>query len=298
MEKNNEKYFKTALKYGKIMGIKVLSTSMSQVLASIEKFITHNTRFYITTPNPEFVLMAQKNTALKEALNSSDLPIPDGIGLAQASRFLSLSAPKNLFLRFIVTFFQGLSVGIATFLNKKWLLQSLNILKGREVNKELIKLARKKGWRVFFLGGLEGEAEKAAAKLQIPDSKIQTFAGPKLNSRAEPLTQKDVELQKEAIDRINIFAPQLLFVAFGNPRQEIWIHKNLSRLKTGGAMTVGGSFRYIAGLSKLPPKWIDNLGLEWVWRLIMEPWRFRRILNAWPIFPLKIWNYKLWQTRA
>jgi N-acetylglucosaminyldiphosphoundecaprenol N-acetyl-beta-D-mannosaminyltransferase len=95
------------------------------------------------------------------------------------------------------------------------------------------------------------------------------------------------------VRQINTFKPQLLFVAFGNPKQEIWIHNNLPKLNVGGAMAVGGAFRYVAGISKLPPKWMAACGLEWLWRLITEPKRISRILNAVIVFPLKIILYKL-----
>jgi N-acetylglucosaminyldiphosphoundecaprenol N-acetyl-beta-D-mannosaminyltransferase len=82
-------------------------------------------------------------------------------------------------------------------------------------------------------------------------------------------------------------------VAFNNPKQEIWIYKNLKSLTVGGAMAVGGTFRYIAGLSKLPSAWMEKAGLEWLYRLITEPYRLRRVLNAFPVFPLRVFLYKV-----
>ncbi|MEK7550393.1 MAG: WecB/TagA/CpsF family glycosyltransferase, partial [Patescibacteria group bacterium] len=73
----------------------------------------------------------------------------------------------------------------------------------------------------------------------------------------------------------------------------IWIYKNLSKLNIGGAMAVGGTFRYLSGFSKLPPKWMEKLGLEWVWRFLTEPKRIFRIFNAFPLFPIRVWIHKL-----
>ena len=159
---------------------------------------------------------------------------------------------------------------------------------------DLISLAAKNNWKVFLLGGLGDEAELAAKKLKIPNSEfqIQAFKGPKLDNNAEPISKIDRKLQFEAIDKINKFKPQLLFVAFGNPKQEIWIHKNYSRLAIGGAMAVGGAFRYTAGQSSLPPKWMADLGLEWLWRFITEPHRISRIFNAVFVFPFKVFLSK------
>jgi N-acetylglucosaminyldiphosphoundecaprenol N-acetyl-beta-D-mannosaminyltransferase len=146
---------------------------------------------------------------------------------------------------------------------------------------------------MFFLGGLDNEAELTAKKL-----KANYSSGPKLDNNAEPISEVDRKSQIDVITKINSFGPQLLFVGFGNPKQEIWINKNLSKLNIGGAMALGGTFRYMSGHSPLPPKWMDQMGLEWLWRLFTEPFRFTRIWNAVIIFPLRVLMSKLWQNRA
>lgn len=254
VKKSNEK----DRKYAKILGINVISSSTSSLLTSVEHFISYNRKFSILTPNSELVVMAQHDKRLKESLNTADLPVPDTVGLKYASIFLF---GKNL-----------------------------NIIPGRKLFIDLVNLARRKGWRVFLLGGLDNEAELAAKKIRA-----EYFKGPRLNQKAEAATEIDRRLDRDAIERINKFAPQLLFVAFGNPKQEIWIHKNLSKLNIGGAMAVGGTFRYLAGLSPLPPKWMETLGLEWLYRLFTEPFRFKRIWNAVVVFPLKVFWSKIVQ---
>jgi N-acetylglucosaminyldiphosphoundecaprenol N-acetyl-beta-D-mannosaminyltransferase len=253
MIKTQKRHAHTDRKLGQILGINVTGSSLAEVLARVENFVAHSSKFYVVTPNPELILMAQKNLKLRDALNSADLPVPDGVGLKIAN-------------------------------------PALTIIKGRELFLELIKLAEKRKWKVFLLGGLNDEAKIASSKLQISNPKLQieSFRGPKLDENAEPRDINERKTEIETINRINKFAPQLLFVAFGNPKQEIWIHKNLGKLKIGGAMAVGGTFRYIAGISKLPPKWMEKMGLEWLWRLIMEPARIGRILNAVFVFPLKV----------
>jgi N-acetylglucosaminyldiphosphoundecaprenol N-acetyl-beta-D-mannosaminyltransferase len=252
MIKTKKNHAYTGRKIGQILGINVTSTSVSSLLTCVEDFIAHNHRFYIVTPNPELILASQKNKELKEAMNNADLPVPDGVGLKIAN-------------------------------------PALTIIKGRELFLELIKLAEKRKWKVFLLGGLEGEAAKAASQLKIKNLKLKiaTDMGPILENSAEA-TGKNKRLETETIEKINKFAPELLFVAFGNPKQEIWIHKNLSKLNIGGAMAVGGTFRYIAGITPLPPKWMAKAGLEWLWRLLTEPSRLERIFNAVFVFPLKV----------
>ena len=263
IEKNTKNVQEKAHKQAKILGIKMDSTLVSRVLARVRWFISYNKKFYIVTPNPELVLMAQKDDDLKKALNASKLSIPDGVGLNFASRLLN---------------------GI-----------DLNIIPGRKLFENLIKLANKMGWRVFFLGGRGDEAEKAAYKLRLnyKKIKIESFRGPVLDNEAEPVSEVNRLILFDAIVKINDFKPHLLFVAFGNPKQEKWIRKNFGRLKIGGAMAVGGTFRYIAGMSSLPPKWMETLGLEWFYRLITEPKRIKRIVNAVIIFPWKVFLYKI-----
>ena len=100
------------------------------------------------------------------------------------------------------------------------------------------------------------------------------------------------------IQKINEIKPDLLFVGFGMPKQEKWIDKNVEKLDVKGIMAVGGTFDYVFGKARLPPEWLEKLGLEWLWRLLHEPKRAPRILNAVIIFPLKILSSKFWQKRA
>ncbi|MCX6704723.1 MAG: WecB/TagA/CpsF family glycosyltransferase [Candidatus Woesebacteria bacterium] len=257
MEKNTKNTQKKDRKVGQILGINITGTSTREVLARVEGLITDNVKFYIVTPNPEIILMAQRNEKLKNAMNGTELAIPDGIGL-------------------------------------KFAIPDLPIIKGRELFSELIKLSNKKMWKVFLLGGLDDEAKLASRQLTINNQQLTICSdkGPRLNNNAEPATEVDRKLQFDTITKINKFKPQLLFVAFGNPKQEIWVHENYSKLNIGGAMAVGGAFRYIAGLSALPPKWMASAGLEWLWRLIVEPSRIGRIFNAVVVFPLRVLIYK------
>lgn len=273
MKKNNRKTIKTDLKFGQIMGINVYSTSINRVLTRVSELLSdsdinkQNThKFSIVTPNPELVLMAQKNVQLKEALNSATFPIPDGIGLSYAHKYL-------------------FGTGI-------------NIVPGRILFEKLIELSDQKGWRVFFLGGKDNEALKASEKIKLKHKsiKIKTFRGPILDTNAVGFTENNRKLLLDALKLINRYKPHLLFVAFGNPKQEIWVYKNLPKLSVGGAMSVGGTFRYVAGLSQTPPEWVSELGLEWLFRLILEPYRIMRIINAVIIFPLKVFSYKMKQT--
>lgn len=258
MKKKCEKVSDFGREVGQIMEINVNSTRLSEVLTRVERFISDSHKFYIVTPNPELILMAQENKNLKNALNSATMSIPDGVGLKVAN-------------------------------------PNLKIIKGRELFLDLIKLANQKGWKIFLLGGTDNEAELAAKILigDYPELKVKYNGGPMLDKEARPLSSRDISIEREVKEQINEFKPQLLFVAYGNPKQEIWINENISKLNARGAMAVGGTLRYIAGLSILPPRWIANCGLEWLWRGLTEPKRLGRIFRAVVVFPLRCFTYFL-----
>ena len=300
MKKNIQINIKTGRKYVNIFGINILSTTREEVLTAVKSFVSDNTKFYITTPNPELVLASTKDSELKNALNSSTFAVPDGIGLAQSSKFLSMTSVGIPIIKEALYFFQGLAVGFATFANPKWLTRDLNIIKGRVLFNDLMAMSNKNKWKVFFLGGETGEAKAAAFILskKFKNIKIEAFQGPIVDNNANPVMEVDIRLQKDAVDKINRFSPQILFVAMKNPKQEKWIYKHSlplrgKNLNVLGMMAVGGTFRYISGQSLLPPKWMEKYGLEWVWRFITEPHRIKRIFNAWPVFPWTVFLYKL-----
>lgn len=161
---------------------------------------------------------------------------------------------------------------------------TLEIIKGRELFLDLINLANNNSRKVFLLGGLENEAFKTANSLKNANwkMKIETAGG----NGVSPNLSKDV------VDKINNFSPDLLFIAFAHPEQELFITKYLNILNVKGIMTVGGTFNYISGNSKLPPKFLEGWG-EWLWRLITEPKRIKRIFNATILFPIEVLRWKI-----
>ncbi|MDO8340668.1 MAG: WecB/TagA/CpsF family glycosyltransferase [Candidatus Woesebacteria bacterium] len=259
MTENN---IKSNRKHGQIFGIKISSTSKGEVLEFLRSRLETKERFFFVTPNPEITLMARKDWLLKKTIAKSDLSIPDGIGLKFAFKFL-----------------YG---------------EDLNIIKGRELFMDIIKIADEKGLRVYFLGGFKDEAEKAKQELikVYKNIKIQANSAPKYGNNGQPATEKDRNLHKSLISKIKMFEPDLIFVGLSAPKQEKWIFRNFFRLDATGAMAVGGTFNYISKTLPFPPKWMEKLGFEWLWRLILEPKRLKRIINAVIVFPLAVFKSK------
>ncbi len=146
-----------------------------------------------------------------------------------------------------------------------------NRVPGVDLMEDLVKLGADFGFTVGFLGGSEGIAEKTAVilKAKYPKLKVAlTISGLTVNTKGEIVDEAKLSFSKS----------DLLFVAFGHGKQEKWIAQNLSKIPVKVAMGVGGSFNYLSGEVPRAPKWIRNLGLEWLFRLATQPWRARRQL--------------------
>ncbi len=299
-------YVKVARKEGYILGIKVSITSKKEVLDFVSSRLDEKEKFYIVTPNPENLLMATKDWLLAKAIRRSDLSIPDGIGLSQAYTFLNYRDSRldekhnnfeEYFLRPIRIFSQGLFVGLMTIVNKDYLTKNLKIIKGREIFLDIMKIANDRSLKVYLFGGQNGESE-GAKKVLENDYKNVTFKTyhkfPTFNKNGQPVSEVDRKLHKVILGSIKLFEPDLVIVALNTPKQEKWIYRNFFRLtKVTGAMAFGGTFNYVAGNMKLPPKWMDKVGLEWLYRLIQEPKRIKRIINATVVFPWTTFVYKI-----
>lgn len=221
-----------------ILDIKIDDVSIDQAANIVESWLFKPGKHYIVTPNPEIVVMAQKDQELKSIINKADLAIPDGIGLKLFSDIVCYTP-------------------------------------GVDLMEKLILMAEENGFTVGLLGGKMGVAEKAAKRLKVkyPNLKISFATG-------------DVEIDEEGLEiesrnhdsLFMIHNCDILFVGFGPPKQEKWISKNLSKLPVKVVMGVGGSFDYISGKVLRAPKLIRMIGFEWLFRLILQPWRFKRQL--------------------
>jgi len=264
--------------------------SRGRVLAFVRSKLSLNKRFSVLSANPEILLLALKDNNLASILLSSDILINDGVGLSIASDFLAEKTYKNKFLAFFAYIFQGLKHGFITFF-----LKDKKVLKGRDLFMGMVRLGNKLNWKIFLLGGEKDEALKTKKKLEasFKQIKIQQDPGPILNSFGQPVSKDEKVKQKATIRKINLFKPDIVFVGLGAPKQEYWINSNAKNLNLKGIMVVGGTYNYIAGNMRLPLSFFEKAGLEWFWRLIIEPRRIMRIIKAVIVFPVRVFLYKL-----
>ncbi len=228
-----------------ILGVGIDNLMEEEALQRIGEFVRSGTPRQVVTVNPEFLVVAQEDPQFKRVLNEADLAVPDGVGLLWAARLLG----KPL---------KGRVTGV-------------------ELTRGLAKLAEKQGYRVFLLGAGAGIAQAAAKALQdeCPNLPIAgTYAGTPLPEEEEAI-----------VGRITAAEPDILLVAYGFPQQDIWIRRNMNRMNVPISMGVGGAFDYISGSVKRAPAWMRRSGLEWLYRLMRQPWRWRRMLRL----PRFIW---------
>ncbi len=278
-----------------IVNVRVDSTSIPGVLRFVVSRLTAGKKFLIVTPNPEQVVLAQKDPVFAKIISKADLALPDGIGLVAADKFLRLPKAGNIFLAPILYFAQGLGVGFSILFDRAWLSQNLSVIRGREMFLELVKLANKKYWRVYLVGGWGKVAERTKILLakNYKGVIVKAGTGPILDNAATPINSKEKEVEVKIIKDITDFKPHLLFVGFGAPVQEKWANSHLPKLNAGGVMVVGGTFDYISGRKKLPPSWVADIGLEWLWRLIIGDQQVKRVINAFPRFAFLMLTQKL-----
>jgi len=252
-------------------------------LSTYSGFFNFKKQYLIVTPNPEIVLIANRNPEFIEVLNSADMSIPDGIGILWASKFKRITEEENNKWKRLSKFF--ISLGF-TVLSKKYATTEFpERVTGVDLMDKICAMASERGHSIFLLGASEGVAEKTAVKL------IKKY--PKLRVAGVYAGTPNEEDEKDIVELINSVKPEIIFVAYGAPKQELWLSRNLRKLETVRVgMGVGGSFDFISGIQKRAPEKMRKLGLEWLYRLYKQPSRIKRIWNATVTFPIKIFKRK------
>jgi len=252
-----------------ILGIKIDEVTKTQALEKAKDFLLSNTSHKIFTPNPEMLVGAQKDEEFKKVLNRGYLNLCDGFGLWLVST-LSFRPKRS---------------EVEESLSKP---QKLERYSGVDFMLDLCSLAEKENKSIYLLGS--GSDEVVTKTSEILQNKFPMLRivghnkGPDIRYSIFNI-QYSSDDNESVIHDIILSAPDVLFVAFGHGKQEKWIDKNLADLPSVKiAMGVGGSFDFISGNVKRAPKFLRMIGLEWLWRLIMQPRRIRRIFKATVVF--------------
>lgn len=202
---------------------------------------------HLVTLNPEYVMAAAHDDALRDTLRSADLAVPDGVGIVFAVRWLCLACPPR-----------------GTF----------DRVTGVDVTEMIARISADQGVPVFLLGAGPGVAESAARMLS------EHYPGFALAGAWDAGTPRDADDQ-ESHARIRGSAARVVLVAYGAPGQIHWIARNQDALADAGVnlvVGVGGALDFISGTVRRAPGWVRRMGFEWLYRLLQEPWRWRRQL--------------------
>lgn len=274
----------------KILGTPIDALTVPQVIRRVGELIESSDNFNIVTPNPEFVLDALADDSFAQTLCQASLSLPDGIGIVWASRYLSVS-DKNKWISVL----RALGLLVLVPFSAKTLFKVIpERITGVDMVMEIAKLANDRGYRLYFLGGTEGVAEATAKQLTWLYGRLRVAgysAGP------------PYEEEEQVINRIIKAQPDLVFLAFPQKEQLRWIKDVLPKMKDMGFMGIGGAFDFIVGAvpkndptgrfaqKRAPLAWQQN-NLEWLWRLVTQPWRYQRIWRATVGFVGEVIRYK------
>ncbi len=267
----------------KVLGVDITTSGKDYILEEIRKYLrqiqsskfkVQNEKvkpFVIFTPNPEIITYSQKDEKFKESVNSAQINIPDGTGISWAiGKLYKIDVPK---------------------------------ISGVDLMPEICRLAEKESFTVGLIGGEDGVAIKTAECLRqsynnlkvevLPEPEIEISNLEYQKSKINIKNQKKVvaeeyfqNLTREIVRR----KIDILFVALGCPKQEYLIDKlkvQSEKLKINHPlvlMAVGGSFDYLSGRITRAPFWMREKGLEWLYRLVREPWRLLRQIKGGTFF--------------
>lgn len=232
------------MKVNQLLGITIRSETKISILEKIKKYLDKPIGFFhVVSLNPENLVVAQQNKEFKKVVETAQIKIIDGVGIVLVGHIL------------------GIQIG--------------ERLTGVELMKELIGIASHRRLRVLLIGG------KPNLALSLSNCYQQTY--PQAKFLGDYGIKNIKNYQKIEGNRIFSivadFRPHIVLVAFGSPDQELWLYRHRDHFKNCLCMGVGGAFDYLSGAVQRAPQFIQTIGLEWLYRLTHQPWRWRRQLR-------------------
>lgn len=239
-----------------LIGMKLNPKSRTKGLEQIKKYISHPIGgFHIVSLNAENLVAARENKVFKKVIETSQIQLVDGAGVILAGMILGFKAER---------------------------------ISGVELMEELLNLASQLRLRVLLIGGRPNLALRLAQCYQRAYGQAKFFGFEGIKNIKTPQEKEE----KSIFSIVSGFKPHILFAAFGSPTQELWLDRHKRQLAGIVCMGVGGAFDYLGGIVPRAPKFLGNLGLEWLFRLMIQPWRWRRQLRlvkfAWLVLKQKL----------
>ena len=221
----------------RILSVQVDNFNTNEAIKRIEVLIKEGKPQFVVTPNVDHIVKLQNDTEFRQIYENASLVLADGMPLIWASKFLGTSLKEKI--------------------------------SGSDLFPKLCKVAAEKGYKLFFLGGRQGAAAKAADVLKAKYPAIQI-----VGVYCPPFEFENDEVEnKKIVEMIKTAKPDILFVGVGSPKQEKWIYKHKDEYQVPVSIGIGATFDFVSGMLKRAPVWMQKSGLEWFWRLMMEPKR-------------------------
>ena len=241
-----------------IFGIPIAPLTMIQTVQAVCDLIEVGRPAYIITANTHYAMLSERHVDLRVINKDAAFIIADGAPLVWASRSAGRPLPERV--------------------------------AGSDLIFELSSVLARKGFRLFLLGGADGVAAQAGRRLSALYPGLQV-----VGTECPSLEQLSAQEATALIARIRAAKPDILFVAFGQPKGERWIHRHLDQLMVPVSIQVGASLDFAAGMIRRAPRWMQKAGLEWAFRVVLEPrrlfWRYAG--DAW--FLTRVFARKLLQ---
>ncbi|MHB1347690.1 MAG: WecB/TagA/CpsF family glycosyltransferase [Candidatus Humimicrobiaceae bacterium] len=221
----------------RLFGLNFHNFTFSDALEEITFLIDCRKKTVVFTPNVDHVIRFNRNQKFRGIYNKADLILNDSQVLFFSSKLLAKPLKGKI--------------------------------SGSDLLPALCKISAQKGYRIFFLGGSDDSSDIAARKLR------ETYKSLHIVGTLSPELgfENDISEVNKIIDEINKAEPEILFVGLGTPKQELFISKNKDRLNTILIAGIGASFEFASGRIRRAPKWMQDLALEWLFRLVKEPRR-------------------------
>jgi N-acetylglucosaminyldiphosphoundecaprenol N-acetyl-beta-D-mannosaminyltransferase len=219
-----------------VWGLHLKPFTMEDALARIDQLIDERRPTYFITANLHYAMLSSQDERLRKVNAGADFILADGMPLVWASRLMKTPLPERV--------------------------------AGSDLIWQLCERAARNGWRIFLLGGAEGIADEAARKL------IEKHSGLAIAGIASPpFRQLTPAEELGLLSQIRDSRPDLLFIAFGQPKGELWLAEHYEKLSVPVSVQIGASLDFVAGKVRRAPRWMQRIGLEWVYRLAQEPCR-------------------------
>ena len=230
-----------------ILGVGIDKVTSQQALDNIADFIASGQPHQIVTANAEIIYQASKNEKMRNIINNAQMVTADGSGVVWASRQLGEPLEQRV--------------------------------TGIDLVNSICERSAQDKWKIYILGSAPGVAATAAMNIRdkFPGCNIVGTHHGYFNAKEE----------KQILAELEQLKPDVLFVALGAPKQEYWIADHLADLGIPVGMGIGGSMDVLSGNVKRAPKWMQKMSLEWLYRLLIQPTRFKRVLTL-PKFMLAV----------